>query len=311
MDLNHRLPRPKRGAPARLSYTLIWLRRWDLNPRPPAYETGKLTLLYSAIKRDPHPSSTVWMGVPNGWKGGNSRFLLTADFWKLDTRSYSTLTAAMNQVVQTLPKISFCGKIVRFRGGFVALVYCATNRINNKRYIGFTSFSLEKRKSEHIRATKWQNPYMRFTKALIKYGAENFIWEILGEYKTQEEGYAAEIKLISQLKPEYNMTPGGKGTAGISFPKKGIRKEKKFGKRIVCLETGQVFRSCQDAAESVKVSVSDMSALVCGRGQALRGFHFMKLPHGVLSIGERYTFIELIEAKRKKTPPEYKGNGVW
>lgn len=25
---------------------IIWLREWDLNPRPPAYETGELPLLY-------------------------------------------------------------------------------------------------------------------------------------------------------------------------------------------------------------------------------------------------------------------------
>ncbi len=57
------------------------------------------------------------------------------------------------------------------------IIYKATNKINNKSYIGQTQHSLESRNSQHYRDYKDSNT--SFHKALRKYGKENFEWKII------------------------------------------------------------------------------------------------------------------------------------
>ncbi len=96
------------------------------------------------------------------------------------------------------------------------IVYCATNRINKKRYIGVTCRTLEVRKREHLRDCIVR-PYCRiFSAALKKYGPDSFDWKILERLKTAEEAYEAEFFYIDLFKPEYNISIGGRlGTLGL------------------------------------------------------------------------------------------------
>lgn len=68
------------------------------------------------------------------------------------------------------------------KGGALMIgIYCFTNKINNKKYIG-QSRDLETRKKSHLR--NYDNPNLvtyngLFYRAIRKYGIDNFDYEIL------------------------------------------------------------------------------------------------------------------------------------
>ena len=96
------------------------------------------------------------------------------------------------------------------------IIYCSTNQINYKSYIGQTS-NFEERKKSHIRNSikNYKNKCKNaFQKALYKYGVENFNWEIICECSSVEEANEMEeyyILFLNTLSPNgYNLKSGGK-----------------------------------------------------------------------------------------------------
>ena len=95
------------------------------------------------------------------------------------------------------------------------VIYRVTNQVNGKIYIGKTS-NFEKRKREHLYDIDDGLP---FHSALIKYGIENFIWEIIDESQDEDEINQKEIFWIKELNScihfpnsnGYNITLGGEG----------------------------------------------------------------------------------------------------
>lgn len=96
------------------------------------------------------------------------------------------------------------------------IIYKVTNNINNKIYIGQTKFSLEERKKRHWNdANTLNRKTVKFHNALLKYGLNNFIWEVIKECDNQEELDYYEkfyIALFNSTDPEigYNLKLGGK-----------------------------------------------------------------------------------------------------
>ena len=92
------------------------------------------------------------------------------------------------------------------------ILYRITCKISGKKYIGYTSQSIEKRWQQHICDSKVRPEYI-FHRAINKYGSENFLVEKVAEYETREEALAHEIICIANentLKPNgYNICPGG------------------------------------------------------------------------------------------------------
>src|ERR1700686_1957334 len=94
-------------------------------------------------------------------------------------------------------------------------VYCFTNKINGKVYIGKTK-DTKKRYNKHKKAPG-DCPY--FHKAIKKYGIDNFEFVIIGECLTEDEALKMEIRNIVQYKSNireygYNLTNGGDGISG-------------------------------------------------------------------------------------------------
>lgn len=75
----------------------------------------------------------------------------------------------------------------------MALVYLLTNLANGKRYVGKTKGSLDKRWYNHLADVKKGSPYALHA-AIRKYGKGAFQREVLGEYATEEEALAAEVR---------------------------------------------------------------------------------------------------------------------
>ena len=101
-------------------------------------------------------------------------------------------------------------------------VYMHINKINNKKYIGITKTSVNKRWG--CNGTGYRdNKQSVFYRAIQKYGWDNFEHKILYENLSQDEACNIEVKLIKEYKTQnknfgYNVQPGGQlGNSGITF----------------------------------------------------------------------------------------------
>lgn len=99
-------------------------------------------------------------------------------------------------------------------------IYCITNLINGKQYVGQTIKKISYRFNEHARANSPLGEDIR------KYGRENFKIDELEKRYSYEELNAAEKKWIKELNWKvpngYNRTDGGDG---LLNPVKGIREK--------------------------------------------------------------------------------------
>ncbi|TAL43844.1 MAG: GIY-YIG nuclease family protein [Salinibacterium sp.] len=101
-----------------------------------------------------------------------------------------------------------------------SIVYMATNTVNGKRYIGATSKGLRVRRKQHEQAPNAKRITCRYFHAAIKkHGAGAFEWTVLVRCESFADALKAEVHLIAQMKPEYNLTLGGQGTAGRTVSK--------------------------------------------------------------------------------------------
>jgi group I intron endonuclease len=108
----------------------------------------------------------------------------------------------------------------------MGIIYVATNKINQKKYVGKTERSLEERKEQHRIVSNGKNPVQIISRAIKKYGFDNFEWEVV----FQNEGVTGKllgriekefIKVLNTKAPHgYNMTSGGDG--GNTFPAENI-----------------------------------------------------------------------------------------
>lgn len=165
-----------------------------------------------------------------------------------------------------------------------AIVYLATNRVNGKRYVGVTSKKLAERRYFHEwGALKGRATCRVFHQAIRKYGPAAFGWIELLSCESFEIGLREEIRLIGEIKPEYNLTLGGQGTLGLKAPPGSIEKgaAKRRGRKpspetiakIVAKTTGQKRTTQQRARMSASrkgIKFSDehlrnMSAARLGR----------------------------------------------
>lgn len=92
------------------------------------------------------------------------------------------------------------------------IIYMATNTLNNKKYIGQTVQTLDKRKSRHLRDAK-KRSNLPFRRAIKKYGADGFGWKILYYGKSIEDLNAMEEYYIAAYETRvprgYNVMLGG------------------------------------------------------------------------------------------------------
>ena len=106
------------------------------------------------------------------------------------------------------------------------IVYCHTNKINGKKYIGITSNSNPIRRWGKI-GQGYKSQY--FYRAIKKYGWDEFEHEILFKELSEDEAKKKEIELISKHKTKdrnfgYNLTDGGDGSLGYIASEETIKK---------------------------------------------------------------------------------------
>lgn len=171
-------------------------------------------------------------------------------------------------------------------------VYLIRNLLNGKLYVGQTARDYQERFKEHVKASRTTAAEkMVVTKAIRKYGKDNFTCELLdASAQTQEELDALEIKYIKQfdcLVPNgYNVTTGG---GGLHFPPEeaskrshNIRRKGK-NKYVGVIERDGAFRAKLNylgaqfyigtyVYEEDAAKARDMKALECHGNNALLNF---------------------------------------
>ena len=94
------------------------------------------------------------------------------------------------------------------------VIYCITNAVNGKKYVGQTRDSIERRWSGHLHSTR-AGSSCALHSAMRKYGVKNFKIEQLDTAESLEELNEKEVYLIVQLgtlaPSGYNLTTGGEG----------------------------------------------------------------------------------------------------
>lgn len=136
--------------------------------------------------------------------------------------------------------------------GFIYRIY---NKANGKSYIGQTK-NLKKRWYSHVWSSKSHDRHSLISRAIHKYGIENFDFLILEEgLETQEEIDLLEVYYIAYFDTNssrggsgYNLTDGGEGVKGLKMSK-GSKRLMSKKKKDLYLQSPQVI---EKISKSVK-----------------------------------------------------------
>jgi group I intron endonuclease len=127
------------------------------------------------------------------------------------------------------------------------IIYLATNLTNGMKYVGYSTKTLRERKQKHLREAKKSDYY--FHRSLIRYGFENFTWEIIDQvYGNIESKYDKEdlkkrlgerekywVAFYDSFNPNkgYNMSAGGEGGDNFTYNpnKENIRLSQSLSKQ--------------------------------------------------------------------------------
>ena len=161
------------------------------------------------------------------------------------------------------------------------ILYKITNIVNGKVYIGQTKNSLLWRFKSHC------SKYSCCTKlkhAISKYDKHNFKIEQIDHAHTREEADSKEVFWIGYYKSTqdefgYNILEGGHKAESINK------------KRVICLETKEVFESVTDVAEKLNCKTVETIARVCrGERPTFQGCHYAFLDKNDKPILDKIRF---------------------
>lgn len=169
-------------------------------------------------------------------------------------------------------------------------VYCHTNKVNGKRYIGITSVSPQKR---------WANGKgyrgMVFGRAIKKYGWDGFYHEILITGLTETEALKKESELIQSFKsynPRFGYNQSILGTVPTAKTRKKLsvrmtgesnpmyhkpRPEnnlKATRKAVICTDTQTVYESISEASRKTGINLSNIARCCKSKRQTAGGLHW-------------------------------------
>lgn len=172
-------------------------------------------------------------------------------------------------------------------------VYCHTNKINGKKYIGITCQDIQDRWRIDGKGYSQQK---KFYNAIQKYGWDNFTHEILYTNLNEEDACAIEVFLIEHfntIKNGYNVQPGGHPTKHSSATVEKIRishlgkkrpeeatskmtntKIAKYGIKVQCIETKKTYNSMGEASRDTGIDKTSISRCCAGKQITAGGYHW-------------------------------------
>lgn len=184
------------------------------------------------------------------------------------------------------------------------IIYCITNIINGKQYIGQTKCELNKRWKEHLYEAKKYNTRPLY-RALNKYGASNFKIKILEECPVEKlndrESYW--IERLNTFSEGYNATSGGD-----YFEHSGETKDK------ISISMSNLERSdkwTNNVSKAIKNKIKKGELWGC-----LTGNHYNhdKLKRSVkatnLETGEEFIFSSMREGAKELSGSEWNASNI-
>ena len=104
----------------------------------------------------------------------------------------------------------------------MAYIYCIENLINGKRYVGETTYPIQKRWQEHCRFSRRECSDRPLYRAMRKYGLENFTVYQLEECEDsiRWEREKFWVSTLNSFHSGYNATIGGDGGSTLEIDKK-------------------------------------------------------------------------------------------
>ena len=189
------------------------------------------------------------------------------------------------------------------------IIYKATNILNQKIYVGQTIHTLEKRKSQHERAHRYSHSKnFIFSRAIKKYGKENFTWEIIDSATSIDELNKKEIFWIEKLNSlaenglGYNEKYGGNNHKHSHITKSKIKNSQKGSKSHRFGKVGS-----ENAQSKKVINITDNviyeSANLCAKEESLNNSHICAVCRGdrATTGGKVFRYIdsngEIIEPK--------------
>lgn len=179
----------------------------------------------------------------------------------------------------------------------VGYIYCITNNVNGKQYVGKTTTSVKQRFTEHLRDRHKRIAENRpLYKAIEKYGEENFSVETLEEVEedilSQREEYW--IAKLGTYHNGYNATLGGDGKTLYNY--KEIEDLLKQG--MLTLDICKMIGCCQDTV--YKVSKNSGIPLTIEKNNLANEMQKSKKSIEQYSLQEEYiqTFESCMDASR-------------
>lgn len=146
------------------------------------------------------------------------------------------------------------------------IVYCVTNLVNRKIYIGQTTRTLEQRWAGHIHS-HGRNGCRLLNAAILKYGKDAFEKRVIGFANSQPELDALEVSLIATHQANnreigYNIACGGSGgkqapeTVALRVSKtSGQKRSDEFRNKVSAVHKG----AKRSAATREKISIAARS----------------------------------------------------
>lgn len=179
-------------------------------------------------------------------------------------------------------------------------IYKATNKINNKVYIGQT-LDFKRRKAEHESSKNGIHAKCVFHRAIQKYGKENFDWEIIDTCKTIDEALFLESMYISQ----YNSCTFMDNSNGynILYTQDGKKSFVHNSQKVIAYDLDGkfvgVFNSMEEAGRELNCQGTNIRKCLLGERKSAGGYQFLHYKKNYSKRINPYKTNEL-EAKYKK-----------
>ena len=179
----------------------------------------------------------------------------------------------------------------------ICSIYCFTNKVNNKQYIGSTTVNVKTRYNQHLYNAKTPSSnkyYYPLYQAIRKYGIENFDFQVLYQEECEEQKIRQiEHQYIIQyntLSPKgYNQTDNTEHPSqDLEIQKKISKTKRENAKSVVEVDKNnniiQTWKSIIDCAEDIKLDERKIAAVCRGERKTTGGKIFRWIENGKLII---------------------------
>lgn len=190
-------------------------------------------------------------------------------------------------------------------------IYCYTNKINNKVYIGQSKDVTRRCQPANYKGC------IKFYNAIQKYGWENFERTILADNLSLEEANHLEeefIKSFNSIENGYNLKSGGLNNNFSDESRQKMSDSCKTKKQIICLETKEIFESAKEIERQKGFANANIIACCKGKLHTAYGYTWAylsdynngvsqqkvdKRKHSIVCIELNRTFPSLMAAERE------------